>query len=95
MQYTILVPTNNTIPDLGPNVTLVPFDYTQSVLSNRAYFNGKLLNKLTDWRGQDFDFIFNHQPELLYNVVNSIMSSRYGLTVECFNFFHWVDCTKS
>jgi hypothetical protein len=93
--HTILVPTNNTIPDLGPNVTLVPFDYTQSVLSNRAYFNGKLLNKLTDWRGQDFDFIFNHQPELLYNVVNSIMSSRYGLTVECFNFFHWVDCPKS
>lgn len=93
--HTILAPTNNTIPDLGDNVTVVPFDYTQSVLTNRAYFNGKMLNKSIDYRAQDFDFVFNHQPELLYNVMNAILSSRYGLTTECFNFFHWVDCAKS
>jgi hypothetical protein len=94
--HTVLVPRNNNIPDLGKNVNLIPFDYSQSVLSNRAYFNGKeLANRIVDWRGQDFDFIFNHQPELLYNVVNSLLSSRYGLTLECFNFFHWVDCPKS
>lgn len=93
--HTIIAPTNNSIPDLGDNVTIVPFDYSQSVLSNRAFFNGKMLNNLIDWRGEDFDFIFNHQPELLYNVMNAIQSSRYGLTVESFNFFHWVDCPKS
>ena len=93
--HTILVPKNNTIPDLGDNVTLVPFDYTQSVLSNRAYFNGKALVKWMDTRSQDFDFIFNHQPELLYNIYNSMLSGRYGSTVEAFNFFHWVDCSKS
>jgi len=93
--HTIIAPVNNTIPDLGDNVSIVPFDYTQSVLTNRAYFNGKLLNKSTNYRAQDFDFIFNHQPELLYNVLNAVLSSRYGMTVECFNFFHWVDCAKS
>ena len=44
---------------------------------------------------KDFDFVFNHQPELLYNVYNALLTGRYGMSVESFNFFHWVDCAKS
>ena len=66
-------PENHTIPDLGDNVTLVPFPYHQSVLFNRGFFHGRHLVKHTDWRLKDFDFVFNHQPELLYNVYNTII----------------------
>ena len=93
--HTILTPENHTIPDLGDNVTLVPFPYAQSVLFNRGFFHGRHLVKHTDWRAKDFDFVFNHQPELLYNVYNALLTGRYGMSVESFNFFHWVDCAKS
>lgn len=94
--HTVLVPKNNTIPKQGDNVTLIPFNYSQSVISNRAYFDGKTLaNHIFDWKAHDFDFIFNHQPELLYNVLNSLLSSRYGSSIEAFNFFHWIDSPVS
>ena len=93
--HTILTPENHTIPDLGENVTLVPFPYAQSVLFNRGFFHGRHLVKHTDWRAKDFDFVFNHQPELLYNVYNALLTGRYGMSVDSFNFFHWVDCAKS
>ena len=93
--HTILVPEHNEIPDLGDNVTKIPFPYAQSVLSNRGQFHGRKFTNQTDWRAKDYDFVFNHQPELLYNVFNAIFTGRYGMSVEGFNFFHWVDCEKS
>ena len=91
----ILVPPNNTIPHLGDNVTIIKFPYAGSVLFNRGFFDSKALLKRIDFQRLDVDFIFNHQPELLYNVYNAILTDRYGMTVDSFNFFHWVDCEKS
>ena len=91
----VLVPPNNTIPHLGDNVTKIPFPYAGSVLFNRGFFESKALLKKMDFQRLDIDFIFNHQPELLYNVYNAILTDRYGMTVDSYNFFHWVDCEKS
>ncbi len=91
----VLVPLNNTIPHLGDNVTKIPFPYAGSVLFNRGFFNSKALLKSVDFQKIDIDFIFNHQPELLYNVYNALLTDRYGMTVDSYNFFHWVDCEKS
>ena len=91
----VLVPPNNTIPYLGKNVTKIPFPYAGSVLFNRGYFDSKALLKSIDFQKIDIDFIFNHQPELLYNVYNAILTDRYGMSVDSYNFFHWVDCEKS
>jgi len=91
----VLVPPNNTIPHLGDNVTKIPFPYAGSVLFNRRFFESKALLKKMDFQKLDIDFIFNHQPELLYNVYNAILTDRYGMTVDSYNFFHWVDCEKS
>ncbi len=91
----VLVPPNNTIPHLGDNVTMIKFPYAGSVLFNRGFFDSKALLKKVDFQKLDVDFIFNHQPELLYNVYNAILTDRYGMTVDSYNFFHWVDCEKS
>tara|TARA_Y100000356_G_scaffold58587_1_gene47516 strand:+ start:415 stop:1785 length:1371 start_codon:yes stop_codon:yes gene_type:complete len=91
----VLVPPNNTIPHLGDNVTKISFPYAGSVLFNRGFFDSKALLKSIDFQKIDIDFIFNHQPELLYNVYNAILTDRYGMTVDSYNFFHWVDCEKS
>ena len=91
----VLVPKNNRIPTLGENVTIIPFPYAGSVLFNRGYFDSKTLLKSFDFQKQDIDFIFNHQPELTYNVYNALLTDRIGMSVDSFNFFHWVDCEKS
>ena len=91
----VLVPPNNTIPPLGENVTILPFPYAGSVLFNRGFFDSKSFLKLFDFQKQDIDFVFNHQPELTYNVFNALLTDRIGMSVEAFNFFHWVDCDKS
>jgi len=91
----VLVPPNNTIPYLGDNVTIIKFPYAGSVIFNRGFFDSKALLKTIDFQKLDVDFIFNHQPELLYNVYNAILTDRYGMTVDSYNFFHWVDCEKS
>ena len=69
----VLVPKNNTIPPMGDNVTLIPFPYAGSVLFNRGFFDSKALLKSFDFQKQDIDFIFNHQPELTYNVFNALL----------------------
>ena len=91
----VLVPKNNTIPPMGDNVTIIPFPYAGSVLFNRGYFDSKALLKSFDFQKHDIDFIFNHQPELTYNVFNALLTGRIGMSVDAFNFFHWVDCEKS
>ena len=43
----------------------------------------------------DVDFVFTHQPELLFNIMTGLMDERYGEIVNRFLFFHWVDCPQS
>ena len=87
----MLVPENHSIPDNRPNVTLIPFDYAGSVTLNRGHFNGREIPRVLDFRSIDIDFIFNHQPELTYSILNAIQAKRYGGHTKLFNFFHWVD----
>lgn len=87
----MLVPENHSIPDNRKNVTLIPFDYAGSVTLNRGHFNGREIPRVLNFREIDIDFIFNHQPELSYSILNAIQAKRYGGYVKLFNFFHWVD----
>ena len=86
----ILIPENSTIQAGDPlysmeNVTLIPFPYPQSVLSNRSEFNAKKFKRIMAGREKvffrpseylyletssiDIDFVFCHQPEILSNVL--------------------------
>ena len=91
----ILVPPYNSIPNDRENVTLIKFPYAGSVLFNRGYFNSKEFLKVIDFTKIDVDFIFNHQPELMYSVMNAVQTDRYGGSVDNFLFFHWVDSKQS
>lgn len=91
----ILVPPVNNIPDTQKNVTLLKYDYPHNAVSNRSMFNGKELLKLLDFTKIDVDFIFTHQPELLYNVLVAMMDKRYGEITSRFSFYHWIDCSAS
>lgn len=93
--HTALVPPNNTLENRWENVTLLPFDYAGSVLFNRGYFNSKKFLDTIDFSKTDVDFVITHQPELLYNVYNAMLTDRYGTTVDSFPFFHWCDSPKS
>ena len=91
----ILIPERSTIHDGDPlygmdNVTLIPFPYPQSVLSNRSEFNAKLLKRIFNGQEKvyfrsdeymfmetssiDIDFVFCHQPELLSNVLWALLT---------------------
>ena len=91
----VLVPENNDIPHMGENVTLVPFPYPGSVLYNRAFFDSKAFLKWYDSTLYDIDFVFTHQPELLYNIEGTLHVARVAPTLKKFAFFHWVDCPES
>lgn len=91
----MLVPENHNIPDDRENVTLIPFDYAGSVTLNRGHFNAREIPRVLHFREIDIDFIFNHQPELSYGLLNAIQSKRYGGHVKLFNFFHWVDTPQT
>ena len=91
----VVVPEKHKIPDDRENVTLVPFKYPRDVLSNRSHFDGASFRNLFDFRFMDFDFVFCHQPEKLYNVLVSFNDKRYGQNMGRFIFFHWVDCPQS
>lgn len=91
----VLVPKNNTIPDNRDNVTLIPFDYPGSVTLNRGHFNAKELCRIMEFRDMDVDFVFNHQPELAYNILNALQAKRYGGSVKLFNFFEWVETPQT
>ena len=64
--------------------------YYQIVLTLTESFRN-----LFDFRFMDFDFVFCHQPEKLYNVLVSFNDKRYGQNMGRFIFFHWVDCPQS
>ena len=91
----VVVPTKHNIPDTRDNVTLITYPYSRDLLANRSYFDGVTFRKLFDFRYMDFDFVFCHQPEMLYNILVSFNDKRYGQNMNRFLFFHWVDCTQS
>ena len=96
----ILVPELNTLSPSDPlysmdNVTIIPFPYPQSVMQNRANFDGKTFCRIFSGRQKvefrpgefvtlhtssiDIDFVFCHQPEILTNVLWNLLSLRYGM----------------
>tara|TARA_B110001454_G_C12693035_1_gene423126 strand:+ start:69 stop:1667 length:1599 start_codon:yes stop_codon:yes gene_type:complete len=96
----ILIPERSTIQAGDPlysmnNVTLIPFPYPQSVLSNRSEFNAKKLKRIFSGKEKvffrpseylyletssiDIDFVFCHQPEILSNVLWALLTLRYGM----------------
>ena len=91
----VVVPTKHNIPDTRDNVTFITYPYSRDLLANRSYFDGVTFRKLFDFRYMDFDFVFCHQPEMLYNILVSFNDKRYGQNMNRFLFFHWVDCTQS
>ena len=91
----VVDPPKHKIPDNRDNVTLIPYPYSRDLLANRSYFDGVTFRKLFDFRYMDFDFVFCHQPEMLYNILVSFNDKRYGQNMNRFLFFHWVDCSQS
>ena len=91
----VVVPTKHNIPDTRENVTFITYPYSRDLLANRSYFDGVTFRKLFDFRYMDFDFVFCHQPEMLYNILVSFNDKRYGQNMNRFLFFHWVDCNQS
>ena len=91
----VVTPENHTIDDTRLNVTLLKYPYPRNAVSNRATFDFKSFRKLLSMKKMDIDFVFVHQPELLYNVMVALSDERYGEIVNKFLFFHWVDCPQS
>jgi hypothetical protein len=93
--HTVLVPEKHRYYPKTDNVTVLPIEYSKNVLVNRFNFDKAGFNKLIDFRKSEFEYVFIHQPELAYNVMNLFDFKRTGRNVKVFLFFHWVDCKKS
>ena len=97
----IMIPELNTLSPSDrlysmDNVTMIPFPYPQSVMQNRANFDGRTFCRIFSGRQKvefrpgefitletssiDIDFVFTHQPEILTNVLWNLLSIRYGQT---------------
>lgn len=81
--------------DKRKNVSYIPLNYTRNAIVNRSHFDSMGFRKNIDMRLIDFDFIFNHQPELMYNIMIGLSEKRYGEIVNKFIFFHWIDNPQS
>jgi hypothetical protein len=96
----IMIPERNTLTSSNElysmdNVTIIPFPYPQSVMQNRANFDGRTFCRIFSGRQKvefrpgefitlhtssiDIDFVFCHQPEILTNVLWNLLSLRYGM----------------
>ena len=84
----VLVPKKHTIPDNRPNVTLIKYPFYRNALSNRSAFHDSVFRNILDFKTQDIDFVFCHQPEMLYNIFVAMSDKRYGQVVSRFLFFH-------
>ena len=94
------------------NLTMIPFPYPQSVIQNRHRFEASALSQILGGRRPveykkgyfvtlemsaiDIDFVFCHQPEILSNVLWSLLNQNYSVNnTDAFTFFHWIDCPDS
>ena len=91
----IVMPEKHDVVDNRKNVTLLHYPYHRDALSNRSHFYGSRFKRLLDFKTQDIDFVFCHQPEMLYNIFVALNDKRYGQVLNRFLFFHWVDCPQS
>ena len=89
----ILVPHNHTIRIQQENVSYIKYDYPKSVQLNRGMFDYRQIK--FDFTKLDVDFVFNHQPELTYNIHQWFSTNRYYEDVIYFGFYHWIDCKQS
>ena len=81
--------------DKRRNITYIPLNYTRNAIVNRSHFDSMGFRKAIDLTLMDFDFVFNHQPELMYNIMVGLSEKRYGEVVNRFLFFHWIDNPQS
>ena len=76
------------------NTRLINVDIPKNPF-NRIHFNIHDIKRELKLNEYSIDFIFCHQPEMLYNILVSYGDKRYGQNMNRFLFFHWVDCTQS
>ena len=86
----VLVPHNHNITLRGSNISFIKYDYPKSVQLNRGMFDYRQIR--FDFTKLDVDFVFNHQPELTYNIHQWFSTNRYYEDVAYFGFYHWIDC---
>jgi len=93
----VIVPKINKLDgyDQRKNVTYIPFEYVKNAVVNRTHYDFLAFRKYIDLRQIDFDFIFNHQSEVMLDIMTSLSEKRYGEIVDRFLFFHWVDNPSS
>lgn len=89
----ILAPLEHNITINGSNITFLKYNYPKSVQLNRGMFDYR--NIKFDFTRCDIDFVFNHQPELAYNIHQWFSTNRYYESPKYFGFYHWIDCKKS
>jgi hypothetical protein len=89
----ILAPLKHNITLKGRNITFLKYDYPKSVQLNRGMFDYR--NIKFDFTRCDIDFVFNHQPELTFNIQQWFHSNRYFESPKYFGFYHWIDCKQS
>lgn len=89
----ILAPIKHNITLSGKNITFLKYNYPKSVQLNRGMFDYR--NISFDFTRCDIDFVFNHQPELTYNIQQWFHSNRYYESPKYFGFYHWIDCKQS
>jgi len=89
----ILVPLKHNIQIQQDNVSYIRYDYPKSVQLNRGIFDYRKL--IFDFTRLDIDFVFNHQPEICFNIQQWFHTQRYFPDMKIFNFYHWIDCKES
>jgi len=89
----ILTPLKHNITLNGRNITFIKYNYPKSVQLNRGMFDYRNIN--FDFTRCDIDFVFNHQPELTYNIHQWFSTNRYYESPKYFGFYHWIDCKES
>jgi hypothetical protein len=89
----VIVPLEHNFINDNPNVTLIRYNYPKSVLLNRGTFDYRQIR--LDFANIDVDFVFTHQPELIFNIHLWFHSKRYFEDVSYFGFYHWIDCKHS
>jgi hypothetical protein len=89
----ILCPKNHNIKLRGKNITFIPYNYPKSVQLNRGMFDYRQIR--FSFKRIDVDYVFNHQPELTYNIQQWFSTNRYFDSPKYFGFYHWIDCNAS
>ncbi len=100
----IMIPELNTLSPSDrlysmDNVTIIPFPYPQSVMQNRANFDGKTFCRIFSGRQKvEFrpgEFITLETRYSMNNTDSMCFFHEDTLGIDSMCFFHWVDCNAS